>query len=343
LLTRFRSTAVPEGLPVSFTRLLSDDHYVTPDGVAVPFELPAASGKKSQSKKKNKNKDQLSAFDHQPEVPVGTVPNISTRVQAWASHIGLAEVSKPLWLHVLAVCCSPAYLAENTDGVLADWPRVPLPNSKSLLDASAGLGERLAVLLDTENNVEHVTSGNLPDWLKVTGQLEKVDGQPLNEVEDLKVTAGWGHPGKGGVTMPGQGKAAERERTPAEFDSLIGHEAVIDKTALSRVLGATTYDVYLNDVCFWKNVPSKVWEFFIGGYQVIKKWLSYRELEFLGRPLTATEVDEVTGMIRRLTALCLMQPELANYNKIKVASYTWPEPVPVVLGGAGDPQAANSG
>lgn len=342
LLTRFRSTAVPEGLPVSFTRLISDDHYMIPDGVAVPFELPAASGKTPSSKKKSKSQDQLSAFDHQPEVPVGTVPNTSSRVQAWASQIGIAELSKPLWFHVLAVCCSPAYLEENADGVLADWPRVPLPSSKSLLDASAGLGERLAVLLDTENDVEHVTSGNLPGWLKITGHLEKVDGQPLNEAEDLKVTAGWGHPGKGGVTMPGQGKAVERERTPDELGSLIGHDPVIDETALSHVLGATTYDVYLNDVCFWKNVPSKVWEFFIGGYQVIKKWLSYRELEFLDRPLTATEADEVTGMIRRLAALCLMQPKLdANYDKIKAASYGWPQPAPVVLGKPGESQTTN--
>lgn len=39
LLTRFRSTAIPEGFPLSYTRLLSDDHYMTPDAVAVPFEL----------------------------------------------------------------------------------------------------------------------------------------------------------------------------------------------------------------------------------------------------------------------------------------------------------------
>jgi hypothetical protein len=331
LLTRFRSTAVPEGLPVSYTSLLSDDHYMIPDGVGVPFELPAAGSTKKASSKKNKN--QLSAFEHQPEVLLGTVPNISNKVNEWASQIGITEISKLLWLHVLAVCCSPAYLAENMDGVLADWPRVPLPNSKELLEASAKVGQRVAALLDTENDVEHVVAGNLPTWLKITGQLQKVDGQPLNEVEDLKVTAGWGHPGKGGVTMPGQGKALERERTPVEIESLLGSKSVINNAALHNALGATTYDVYLNDGCFWKNVPAKVWEFFIGGYQVIKKWLSYRELEFLCRPLTTREADEVTAMIRRLTALCLMQTELdSNYFSVKGASYVWPQPAPVTLG-----------
>jgi len=37
------------------------------------------------------------------------------------------------------------------------------------------------------------------------------------------------------------------------------------------------YDVYLNGSAYWKNVPLEVWEYRIGGYQVLKKWLSYRE------------------------------------------------------------------
>ena len=30
-------------------------------------------------------------------------------------------------------------------------------------------------------------------------------------------------------------------------------------------LGAHTYDIYLNDVAYWCNVPSRVWEYTIGG------------------------------------------------------------------------------
>ena len=33
----------------------------------------------------------------------------------------------------------------------------------------------------------------------------------------------------------------------------------------------------LNESAYWRNVPEKVWDYTIGGYQVIKKWLSYRE------------------------------------------------------------------
>jgi hypothetical protein len=57
-------------------------------------------------------------------------------------------------------------------------------------------------------------------------------------------------------------------------------------------LGQTTCDIYLNDVAFWKNIPANVWNYTIGGYQVIKKWLSYREHELLKRGLTTEEARE---------------------------------------------------
>jgi hypothetical protein len=53
----------------------------------------------------------------------------------------------------------------------------------------------------------------------------------------------------------------------------------------------------------------------------MKKWLSYREYSFLKRPLTLAEAEEVQAMARRLTALCLLQPELdANYHNTKSAT-----------------------
>ncbi len=90
-------------------------------------------------------------------------------------------------------------------------------------------------------------------------------------------------------------------------------------------LGATTYYVFLNDRVYWRNVPLRVWEYTIGGYQVIKKWLSYRERDVLGRSLTSEEVREVTNMARRITAILLMEPKLdANYRAVTAATYPWP-------------------
>lgn len=73
--------------------------------------------------------------------------------------------------------------------------------------------------------------------------------------------------------------------------------------------------MYLNKIAFWANIPAKVWAYAIGGNQVIKKWLSYREYGLLARPLIGDEVDGVTHMARRIAAIRLLAPALdANYR-----------------------------
>jgi hypothetical protein len=179
-------------------------------------------------------------------------------------------------------------------------------------------------LLDTEHPVSGVTAGALRHELRGIAALSQTGGKPLEIGEDFKLTAGWGHAGKEGVTMPGRGKLIRRERTVKERAELAQGIAALGLTegAALACLGSNVVDVYLNDRCAWANVPEKVWELTIGGYQVMKKWLSYREYSFLNRPLTLAEVDEVQGMARRLAALCLLQPELdANYHAVKSA--TW--------------------
>ena len=84
-------------------------------------------------------------------------------------------------------------------------------------------------------------------------------------------------------------------------------------------------DVWLNERACWRNVPESVWDYTIGGYQVVKKWLSYREKPLLGRSLTPDEVRYVTEMSRRLAALIALQPELdANYRRASGETYSWP-------------------
>jgi hypothetical protein len=50
-------------------------------------------------------------------------------------------------------------------------------------------------------------------------------------------------------------------------------------------------------------------------YQVIKKWLSYREKDLLGRALQVEEAREVTHMARRIAAVLLLERRLDdNYR-----------------------------
>ena len=91
------------------------------------------------------------------------------------------------------------------------------------------------------------------------------------------------------------------------------------------MLAERTCEVYLNNVAYWRNIPARVWDYTIGGYQVIKKWLSYREHNLLGRPLTTDEAREVMNIARRIAAILLLEPALdANYQAIKAAAYPWP-------------------
>ena len=127
--------------------------------------------------------------------------------------------------------------------------------------------------------------------------------------------------------MPGLGKLIERNYTPQEKESIelgAAHLGLSVDEVLAR-LGEGTTDVYLNDIAYWKNVPKRVWDYMIGGYQVLKKWLSYRELELLGRPLSPEEVREVMNIARRIAAIILLEPALdMNYEALKNATYSWP-------------------
>ena len=94
--------------------------------------------------------------------------------------------------------------------------------------------------------------------------------------------------------MPGQGRPVERDYTASERSKLG------DATAS---LGRKTFDIHLNDNALWRNVPAAVWGYKLGGYQVLKKWLSYRERGVLGRALTPQEVLDLTKIARRIAAI----------------------------------------
>ena len=94
---------------------------------------------------------------------------------------------------------------------------------------------------------------------------------------------------------------------------------------LRSCLGGSCLDVYLNERACWRCLPLRVWSYTIGGYQVMKKWLSYRERPLLGRDLTVEEARYVTEMARRIAAILLLEPALdENYAKVKAETYMWP-------------------
>ena len=296
LVVRESGAVEPQSPPMLYSRLVCDYHALAVEAKHIPYFVklvrPVADNG-STLPGMNTEADKITA-------------NLSPTARAYLASLGLPdpdndqESAELIWYHALAIGYSPAYLAENADAIRQDWPRIPLPKSKLPLTDSAALGRQVAALLDTEAPVSGVTARKIRDDLKKIAVFQRVDGKPAKpEAGDLDLNAGWGHAGKGGVTMPGKGKLIQRQDG--------------------------SYDLFLNAVACWRNVPDAVWDYTIGGYQVIKKWLSYREKVLLGRGLTPDEARYVTEMARRLAAIVALQPTLdENYRKVIKATYSWP-------------------
>ena len=226
-------------------------------------------------------------------------PNLSAAAQRYLARLGLGV--EDLFHHALAVLHDPEYREANAGALRMEWPRIPLPGwpdgdmpgTADELLTSAARGRELAALLDPETPVAGVTAGTLRPELAAIAVPSTADGRNMAG-NDFALTVGWGHFGTGDAVMPGQGRAVERGSTTAERETLGDTVAV---------LGVATVDVYLNDNARWSNVPAAVWNYKLGGYQVLKKWLSYREGKVLGRSLLTEEVQHFTDTARRIAAI----------------------------------------
>jgi hypothetical protein len=313
LVTRAFAERPHERIAVTMTSELPDYHLLRPNAVAIPLcqrSTPASRAGRTTEDGNGEFAGILREAASSYGAPgSGTRANLSAEACAYLAGLGVRnpdadmETASLVWMHALAIGFSPAYSTENSDGIRQDWPRIPLPGAKAALLASAALGKQVAALLDTEEPVEGVTAG------KPRAEFKAI--AVLSSTASLDVTADWGHAGKEGVTMPGKGKILTRPYRPAEEP----------QGPLRDLLGRSTHDVYLSDAAYWRNVPERVWDFTLGGYQVIKKWLSYREFALLGRALTPDEAREVTYIARRLAALLLLGPALdANYAAAKATA-----------------------
>ena len=226
-------------------------------------------------------------------------PNLSGAAQHYLERIG-ADV-EDLFHHVLAVLHDPAYRETNAGALRMEWPRIPIPGwpagdevgAADELAESAARGRELAALLDSDTPVPGVTSGALRPEIAVIAVPSTTDGGNMAG-GDFDITMGWGHFGSGQAVMPGQGRVVERTYTSEERAAM--GDAV-------STLGDMTFDIYLNDRAYWRNVPASVWNYKLGGYQVLKKWLSYRESKVLGRGLRPEEVQHFVDTARRIAAI----------------------------------------
>ena len=222
-------------------------------------------------------------------------PNLSGIALQYLKFTGAA--AEDLFHHALATLHDFAYREANAGALRMEWPRIPLPgwpdgdakDAKDALAESAARGRELARLLDLEASIPGVTQAPLRPELAAIAVPATVGGRNMAG-DDFALTAGWGRLGAGGAVMPGQGRIAERAPTPEE-------------RAANPALGDTTLDVYLNGRAFWRNVPAAVWNYKLGGYQTLKKWLSYRERAILDRDLSPDEIQRFSSTARQISAV----------------------------------------
>lgn len=230
-------------------------------------------------------------------------PNLSRRASQYIRDAGASE--EDLFHCVLGHLHDPGYRRGNAGALRMGWPRIPLPDWPrgsadgvgEKLARSAAHGRRLARLLDVCVPVPGVTVGELRPELALVA-VPAVRGGGNMARDDFILSPKWGKAvGAKRTVMPGPGAA--QTRTPeADERSALG--------AFRALLGKSTVDVHLNGRAYWRNIPSNVWEYRIGGYQVLKKWLSYRAHPALGRAMGKEEVEEFSGIARRIAAVLVL-------------------------------------
>lgn len=311
LLVRRRAPRALDGAAFLFSPHLIDQHVLHKDAYTIPILVPVEIDEEATSR--------LFSFGHESPTGLTWRPNLSQFALDYLANLGLHDAgtsiasARTLWMHVLAIGYSPLYLDENADAIRNAWPRVPLPATREALEQSRRLGERLATLLDIRTAVPQIDLK--PSALnKTVGAISRTDGATPAPA-DLAITAGWGVGQtrtlpSGAIThavMPGSGLLVQRPRAQEDAPLLSEEQRAL--------LGEEVIDVFLNDHTYWSSVPEAAWDFKIGGFQVLRKWLSYRELTLLGRVLSLNEVREFASIARRLTEIALLGPELdANYR-----------------------------
>ena len=314
-----------EGRPALITSGLPDRHLLRSHAVAIPLRLGSAPSAVAGSGGAQAN---IFAQLHDAR---STSPNLSEGARKYLSSITKMDpdqdedLSRAIWFHALAIIYAPLYLSGHADAIRGDWPRVPLPKSPMSLQHSAQLGIAVAQLLGVERPALGVTTGKLRKEMTPIGRIAGPKGLSLS------ITVGWGHyHEKKKIVMPGRGLEKRREFTNEEKAVIADGAAELGISAEDAIAlwGGSTIDIYLNNETHWSNVPEAVWECTIGGYQVLKKWLSYREQGVLGRPITKEEAREFTHIVRRIAALLLLEPELdKNYLAVKAQFYPWNKPI----------------
>ena len=162
--------------------------------------------------------------------------------------------------YAYAVFHSPTYRERYAEFLKIDFPRLPLTSDRELFKALAEKGEELVSLhLMESRKLNHLITN-----FGVSGSNEVEKVRYVEKVtEEKKVPTG---------TSPASVKVFNR-RLPLTFDDEVRVKIEPKPEPEPRPTGR----VYINKTQYFAGIAPEVWEFQIGGYQVLHKWLKDRK------------------------------------------------------------------
>ncbi len=199
-----------------------------------------------------------------------------------------AKLVVQLFHLVLALGHAPAYHADHQDALAQDWLHLPIPRARKVLERAAALGATVATLLDPHKDATRVLRDILGPDARALAVLAAKDAKRVAE-DELLVE----------YSFYGAAAGSWRSRPPTDGETL------------RPAWGDETGDLWLNASVHLRHVPTKVWEFELGGYPVLKKWLGYREAKRRdGKPLALAEAQHLRSMAQRVAALLALGDDL---------------------------------
>jgi hypothetical protein len=201
----------------------------------------------------------------------------------------------------LALGHSPAYQEEHSESLAQDWAHIPIPRERALFDELTRTGALIAKLLDPLQEPRAAVRASLGEYAPRLAVLASVEGGAVRE-NDLVITI----PHFGGSRGGWRSRPYRENEEPPAY------------------LGEVTGDLYLNDQVFFRNVPSDVWTFELGGYSVLKKWLGYRDARRReSRPLTLLEKEHFRSMVQRISGVLALSEQLNGlYERASANAWT---------------------
>lgn len=206
-----------------------------------------------------------------------------------------------LFRYSLAVVHAPEYERDHADSIAQDWAHLPIAKDRTVFGDVVKIGADVAALLDPLVDAEQVVERILGKGVARTlAQITRSSGGAVT-TRDLSVAFSYYGAAKG--------RWIARDVEAGESE----HEAWGDGTG----------DLYINTSVHFANVPERVWNYELGGYAVLKKWLGYRHRDRIDRTLSLAEARHFRSMVQRIGALLVLHSKLDEaYGRAIVDAYT---------------------